>query len=642
MKDQELALRIGELVGGPGNVSQVTHCATRLRFALKDNSKVQKDALSTTKGVVQVVESGGQTQIVIGPGVGDVYRELVNAKGWTQLGGDSNTTSGEKQSFIDWLFALLAGTFQPLLMPLVGALMIKMFLNIGSQFNWYDPDAPGAAISVMMAAGNAFFYFLPILIAATASRRLGATPYLGATAAAALLEPSFTALGQAGDVLSFLGAPLYMFNYSSSIFPAIFIAIALSYLEPLLRKITPKDLQLLIVPTVSLAIMVPLAALVFGPFGVLVGQALTDGIMAANNFSPMLMGALLGGAFIFFVMFGLHWALVPVILSNIDAFGGDPIIPITGGYNFAVWGLALAVFLRAPKGSELRELCSAGALSGLLAGVSEPMLYGVILRYKRVLPPLILSAMLSGAIIGAFNVKSGGFALSSIFTIPLMTPTVGYLIGIAVAFFLMFALVMLFGYESKAEATKTAETTNIDTTEIVEAEAAIVESTNSATHESFGPLTLVSPMTGRVIPLTEVPDPVFASGKLGSGIAIIPEDGKVVAPCDATVLLAPSSGHAIGLRCGNGIDILIHIGIDTVNLGGKGFVTHVQAKQKVRAGDPLVDVDLETIARSGYSAATPIVVTSQVSSIDGQASGTVHTGDSLMRIIPSTRSTATK
>ena len=638
MKDQELALRIGKLVGGPGNVSQVTHCATRLRFALKDNSKVQKDALSTTKGVVQVVESGGQTQIVIGPGVGDVYRELVNAKGWTQLGGDSNTTSGEKQSFIDWLFALLAGTFQPLLMPLVGASMIKMFLNIGSQFNWYDPDAPGAAISVMMAAGNAFFYFLPILIAATASRRLGATPYLGATAAAALLEPSFTALGQAGDVLSFLGAPLYMFNYSSSIFPAIFIAIALSYLEPLLRKITPKDLQLLIVPTVSLAVMVPLAALVFGPFGVLVGQALTDGIMAANNFSPMLMGALLGGAFIFFVMFGLHWALVPVILSNIDAFGGDPIIPITGGYNFAVWGLALAVFLRAPKGSELRELCSAGALSGLLAGVSEPMLYGVILRYKRVLPPLILSAMLSGAIIGAFNVKSGGFALSSIFTIPLMTPTVGYLIGIAVAFFLMFALVMLFGYESKTDVAKAKESTNLP-----DAEAVVVESTSPATLESTGPVTLLSPMTGQVILLSDVPDPVFASGKLGSGIAIIPEDGKVVAPCDATVLLAPSSGHAIGLRCENGIDILIHIGIDTVNLGGKGFTTHVQAKQKVHAGDPLVDVDLEVIANAGYSAATPIVVTSKISAIEEQTSGgTVNIGDPLLRLIPVKRDAAAR
>ena len=638
MKDQELALRIGELVGGPGNVSQVTHCATRLRFALKDNSKVQKDALSTTKGVVQVVESGGQTQIVIGPGVGDVYRELVNAKGWTQLGGDSNASSGERQSFIDWLFALLAGTFQPLLMPLVGASMIKMFLNIGSQFNWYDPDAPGAAISVMMAAGNAFFYFLPILIAATASRRLGATPYLGATAAAALLEPSFTALGQAGDVLSFLGAPLYMFNYSSSIFPAIFIAIALSYLEPLLRKITPKDLQLLIVPTVSLAVMVPLAALVFGPFGVLVGQALTDGIMAANNFSPMLMGALLGGAFVFFVMFGLHWALVPVILSNIDAFGGDPIIPITGGYNFAVWGLALAVFLRAPKGSELRELCSAGALSGLLAGVSEPMLYGVILRYKRVLPPLILSAMLSGAIIGAFNVKSGGFALSSIFTIPLMTPTVGYLIGIAVAFFLMFALVMLFGYESKTDVAKAKESTNLP-----DAEAVVVESTSPATLESTGPVTLLSPMTGQVILLSDVPDPVFASGKLGSGIAIIPEDGKVVAPCDATVLLAPSSGHAIGLRCENGIDILIHIGIDTVNLGGKGFMTHVQAKQKVHAGDPLVDVDLEVIANAGYSAATPIVVTSKISAIEEQTSGgTVNIGDPLLRLIPVKRDAAAR
>ncbi|MDF1489678.1 glucose PTS transporter subunit IIA [Tessaracoccus caeni] len=633
MKTTDLAVTIGTLVGGPDNVNTVTHCATRLRFVVKDKDKVRRDDLSATKGVIQVVESGGQIQVVIGPDVADVYRELIKAPGWARLSGEGDSGAKEKQGFVDWLFALLAGTFQPLLMPLVGASMLKMFLNVGSQLEWYDPAAPSAAISVMTAASNAFFYFLPILIAATASRRLGATPYLGAAAAAALLEPSFTGLGQAGDVLSFLGAPMYMFNYTSSIFPAIFIAIALSYLEPLLRRIIPKNLQLLVVPTVSLAVLVPLAALVFGPFGVIVGQALTDGIWAANSFSPALMGALLSGTFIFFVMFGLHWALVPVILSNIEAFGGDPIIAVTGGYNFAVWGLALAVFLRAPRGSELRELAGAGALSGLLAGVSEPMLYGVILRYKRVLPLLIVAATVSGAIIGAFGAKAGGFALSSVFTIPLMTPTLGYVIGIGVAFAMMFVGILLFGYEKKAQVTVGADTPPV-------AVAAVVPVTPAA--PITGTLTVGSPISGKVIPLSEVPDPVFAGGAVGAGVGILPTSGQVVAPCDGIVIVAPASGHAVGLRTTDGVELLIHVGIDTVNLAGRGFTTHVEVKQEVKAGDALIDVDLKTIEEAGYSLATPVLITNarKIGEVSAATDGSVAVGDPLLVIAPARQDTA--
>ena len=629
MKTTDLAAQIGNLIGGPSNVSTVTHCATRLRFVVKDKSKVRREDLAATKGVIQVVDSGGQTQVVIGPEVGDVYRELVKTTGWSKLGGEGDAETGEKQNFIDWLFALLAGTFQPLLMPLVGASMLKMFLNVGSQLGWYDAAAPSPAVSVMSAASNAFFYFLPILIAATASRRLGATPYLGAAAAAALLEPSFTALGQPGDVLSFLGAPMYMFNYSSSIFPAIFIAIALSYLEPLLRRIIPKNLHLLVVPTVSLAVLVPLAVLVFGPFGVIVGEALTNGIWAVNSFSPALMGALLSGTFIFFVMFGLHWALVPVILSNIDAFGGDPIIAVTGGYNFAVWGLALAVFIRAPKGSELRELAGAGALSGLLAGVSEPMLYGVILRYKRVLPLLIISAVVSGGIIGAFDVQAGGFALSSIFTIPLMTPTVGYLIGIGVGFAMMLVGILIFGYEKKPAAAEVS-------TPAPAAPAPVPENAVAPSAPFTSPLTLASPIAGKVIPLADVPDPVFAGGLVGAGVGIVPTDGRVVAPFDGVVIVAPASGHAVGLRSTDGVELLIHVGIDTVNLGGRGFTTHVEVEQAVRAGDPLVDVDLKVIEDAGYALATPVIVTNArgLGKVTAASGDTVVVGEPLLHVTP--------
>lgn len=636
MKDNELALRVGELVGGSRNVNAVTHCATRLRFVLKDDAKVRKDELSKTKGVVQVVESGGQTQVVIGPGVGDVYRELLKIPGWGGLAGAEGATEQKKQNFVDWLFGLLSGTFQPLLMPLLGSSMLLMIYGLGNQWAWFDTANPSPFWQVLLAAANAFFHFMPILIAATASRRLGATPYLGATIAAALLHPAYSGLGEVGQAVDFLGIPLYVYSYTSSVFPAILIAIALSYLEPFLRRILPKNLHLVLVPTLSLAILVPLAFLVIGPLGVMLGNGLVWLIQAASNFSSILMGIVFGATFIFFVIFGLHWALVPIQLLNIAA-GGDPLAPISGAYNFAVWGLAAAVFLKAPKGSDVRELAGAGAISGLIAGISEPMLYGVILRYKRVVPMIIAAGAVGGGIIGAFQVKAGAFAFMSLLTIPLMTPTLGYIVGIAVSFAMMFAGIMIFGYESKAVA---AEAGGVETVEdSVAASSAAVPvraREESARFASAVEATLASPLAGRVIPLAEVPDPVFAGGAVGSGVGIVPSEGRVVAPCDGTIIVAPASGHAVGLRTTDGIELLIHVGIDTVNLGGRSFTPHVEVKQEVRAGDLLLEFDLQAIEDAGYSLATPVLVTNarKVGEVMLVTEGVVDVGDPLLQIAP--------
>lgn len=628
MKDAELAERIGVLIGGPKNVSQATHCATRLRFVVKDDAMVATDDLKKLKGVVQVVESGGQTQVVIGPGVGEVYQALLKRPGWGKVAGAEGGEQ-KKQNFVDWLFTLLSGTFQPLLMPLLGSSMLLMVFGLGVQFKWFDSENPGVFWSVWLAAANAFFNFMPILIAATATRRLGGTPYLGATIAAALLHPAFVGLGEAGDVVDFLGLPLYVYSYTSSVFPAILIAISLSYLEPLLRRILPKNLHLVLVPTLCLALLVPLAFLVIGPIGVMLGNGLVFLIQAANGFSPILMGVVFGATFIFFVMFGLHWALVPIQLLNIAA-GGDPLIPMSGAYNFAVWGLAAAVFLRAPKGSELREMAGAGAISGLIAGISEPMLYGVILRYKRVVPMIIASAAVAGGIIGAFQVKAGAFAFLSLLTIPLMTPTLGYVIGIAVAFGMMFAGVLIFGYEAK-------NTRDASTAEAALApDAADSVGAPPAASGLHGASTLASPLTGTVIPLQDVPDPVFAGGHVGAGVGIVPSDGHVVAPFDGVVIVAPASGHAVGLRSVDGIELLIHVGIDTVNLGGRGFTMHVEVEQAVRAGDPLVDVDLKVIEDAGYALATPVIVTNAraLGEVTAASGDTVAAGEPLLRITP--------
>lgn len=631
MQEAQVAERIGELVGGPENVSQVTHCATRLRFVVKDHTKIRKSDLQKTKGVIQVVESGGQVQVVIGPGVGEVYQSLIKERRWANVGGLDAESGEKRQGFLDWIFTLLSGTFQPLLMPLIGSSMLLMVYGLGVQFLWFDPASPGGFWSVFFAACNAFFNFMPILIAATAARKLGATPYLAATIAAALLHPSFTALGHSGDVVQFLGMPLYMYSYTSSVFPAILIAIALSHLEPLLRRILPKNLHLVLVPTLCLAILVPIAALVIGPLGVLMGNGLVALITAVQSFSPLLMGVIFGGTFIFFVIFGLHWALVPIQLLNIAA-GGDPLIPISGAYNFAVWGLAAAVFLRAPKGGELREMAGAGAVSGLIAGISEPMLYGLILRYKRVVPMIIASGAVGGGIIGAFQVKSSAFAFMSLLTVPLMTPALGYILGIAVSFGMMFLGILIFGYEAK---TVSAEPT-------IGAASGATESVKTAPPVAplAASLTLVSPLDGTVIPLSEIPDPVFASGGVGSGIGIVPTGNKVIAPCAGKIIVLPGSGHAVGLRTADGLDVLIHVGIDTVNLGGRGFTQHVHLKQDVKAGDPLLDFDPVLIEDAGYSLITPVLVTNarrfgEVTTVAGSA----VVGEPLLQVAPSRQAT---
>ncbi|MFJ4268627.1 glucose PTS transporter subunit IIA [Paenarthrobacter nicotinovorans] len=626
MKESQLAEQIGELIGGPGNVSLVTHCATRLRFVVNDKTKVQKESLANTKGVVQVLESGGQTQVVIGPGVGDVYQALIKNPGWGAAAGAEKTADTKKQSFFDWLFSLLSGTFQPLLTPLLGSSMLLMVYGLGVQFQWFDSSKPGVFWSVFFAACNAFFNFLPIFIAATASRKLGATPYLGATIAAALLHPSFAGLGQTGDVVQFAGVPLYLYSYTSSVFPAIFIAIALSYLEPSLRRILPKNLHLVLVPTLCIAILVPLTVLVIGPLGVLMGNGLVSAITAVQQFSPLLMGVIFGATFIFFVIFGLHWALVPIQILNIAA-GGDPLIPIASAYNFAVWGLALAVFFRAPKRSELREMAGAGAISGLIAGISEPMLYGVILRYKRIVPMIIVSGAVGGGIIGAFQVKATAFAFSSLLTIPLMTPMVGYIIGIAVSFAMMFAGIILFGYEAKPATSDRTDAAAKEPVPPTRADRKV---------NLTGSLDLLSPLSGQVVPLSEVPDPVFSSGGVGSGAAIVPTSGRIVAPCDGTVIVLPASGHAVGLRTDDGVELLIHVGIDTVNLGGRGFTPLVALKQKVTAGEPLLDADLGIIADSGYSLVTPVLVTNarRVGEVTTSAGTAVVAGEPLLTVTP--------
>lgn len=699
MDDSALAARLGDLVGGPGNVRAVDICATRLRFLVRDRAKVRTEDLAGSDGVTQVLQSAGQTQVVIGANVEDVLRALVHQPGWAHLrpgpshglgagddaaaqvedagpragsrpghpgrapaagasgddrgagpptgAGADPTATADPRSLLDRLFALLAGTFQPLITPLVGASMIAMLLRVTAELGWYSATDPPPGVVLLTAASNAAFHFLPVFVAITAARQLDANPFVAGAIMAALLDPNFLSLGETGKVTDAFGVPLYVFAYSSSVVPALLVAVALAVLEPRLRRWTPPNLRLVVVPTVSLAVLVPLTAVLFGPFGVLVGRALADALTWLDGVSPVLLSVTVAGSFLFFVTFGVHWALVPLVLVNLDELGSDPITAAMGAYNFAVWGLAVGVFLRAGGNRRLRGVAGAGTLSGLLGGISEPMLYGVILRYRRVIPIVVGSAVAGGAVVGLLGVRSTALAFSSVFTIPLMEPTAGYLVGIATSFGLALVGVLAFGYQSATDSLPAAGPSPAGPApgvgDAVAGTAAPDPTGTTATRAAAAPVptrsaarssVLASPMAGTVLPLADVPDPMFAAGLVGPGVAITPSEGLVVSPATGTVVMAPPSGHAVGVRSEDGVEVIVHVGVGTVRLRGDGFRCRVVPGQPVDAGDVLVEVDLDRLAGLGVELASPVVVTNAAAfgPVTPVAAGAVRRGDPLLTV----------
>lgn len=588
MNNKELGNKIIELVGGESNVLSLVHCATRLRFKLGDHSKADKEALNNIPDIMTVVENGGQFQVVIGNKVGKVHAEIM--KYHNISGGSADKVENkEKTGTMGKIFEYISGTFSPLIPALAGAGMIKALLAILSILNWIDVE--GSTYSVLNAASGGIFYFLPIFVGISAAMKLNVNPFVGGTIAAGLLEPSFTALLDLGDI-SFLSIPLIATDYSSTVFPLLIGIAVYAPLERFLKKYIPDTIQLFFVPMVSLLVMVPLTALVFGPFAEYVSLAIASAITFLLSVSTILTGILIASIWPVLVVLGVHWGIVPIIIDNYTR-GGDIIGPITGAATFAQIGIAFGVYLKV-KDKDLRSLSFAATLSGLFAGVTEPVLYGLILRYRKLLPLLFISGAVGGAIIATFDVRIFAFAIPGLFTIPAFTPIVGYSIGIGVAFILATILAFIFGTTGKKkqnEATK--ENPNIETT----------------SGESKATYLLTAPLTGKVIPLEEVADPVFASAVMGQGVGIEPTEGIVVAPFDGKVVTLFPTKHAIGLVSDDGVEVLIHIGLNTVQLDGEHFNTHVEQDAFVRKGDPLVTFNIQGIQEAGYRVTTPVLIT---------------------------------
>ncbi|MEK4109460.1 PTS system beta-glucosides-specific IIC component [Paenibacillus sp. DS2363] len=611
MDHKKMGDDIVRLVGGEANINGLVHCATRLRFDLKDSKKAERETLEKHDGIITVVESGGQFQVVIGSNVAHVYAEIMKNR---DFGGDSSSSAestGEKTSLLSKVFEIISGSFSPLIPAMAGSGMLKALLTVLTMLGWMSDTSD--TYLILSAAGNAVFYFLPIFLGITLGMKLKANPYVAGVIGAALMEPSFTGLMDKGSDVSFLGIPVVMMNYSASVFP-IFISISIyAVLDKLLKKIILKDLQLFLVPMIALMIMVPLSAMAFGPFGTTVGDWISSGVTWLIGVSGILSGVVLGGFMTFMVVFGLHWGFTPITIQNIGV-GGDPIEAMAAAAVFAQIGVAFGIFLKAKKNKTLRTLAGSTSLTGLLAGVTEPIVYGLILRYKRVIPIVVIAGAIGGAINGHFGVKMTAYVFHNIFAIPVYTPTVVYVIAIACSFAVAAVLTVMFGYESKIKDTVSETNESVSTSaESTPAELPVVLETKTTEIKKEQ---IYSPLTGKAVALSTINDPAFSTGAMGKGLAIVPEIGEVVAPVDGVVTSLFPTGHAIGLTTNAGTEILIHVGINTVALKGKHFTPVVQEGDIVRQGDLLIQFDIDKIKEAGYETVTPVIVTLTQQEVD--------------------------
>ncbi|AYD89820.1 PTS beta-glucoside transporter subunit IIBCA [Actinomyces lilanjuaniae] len=592
-------------VGGQDNVRSLAHCATRLRFVLKDESKADTEAVKATGGVVTVVQAGGQYQVVIGNDVPQAYAELMKILGPM---GEEEDAPAERKNPLDAFISLVSGIISPMLWTLAGTGLFKAFLTMFTTLGWLAEDTD--TYTVLYAASDAFMNFLPMVLAVTAARHFKANQFTSMAIAGALVYPSIIALNEAGGPHDFFGIPLVMMSYTSSVIPIIVAVWVQSHLERLFMRYIPSAFRNFMTPWLTVLIMVPLTLLTIGPATTYLADGIAGGVQWLFATVPLLGGAIMGGLWQVFVIFGLHWGFVPLMTQEITTNGysvmtGPLVAPV-----LAQAAAGLAVMLRS-RDAKTRELAGPAAVSGFLAGVTEPVIYGINLPRRLPLYFGIAGGAVGGAIgalAGARTTSAGVFP--SIIGLPAWmdaTPNVPlFLVGVVVAVVMAFVLTYFFGVRDDAGQAGTAPGTGDEAPGTAAPRALDVDAA-----ETTGDVDVIvtAPVPGRVIALEDVPDPVFSSGVMGKGAGIVPADGSVVAPVAGEVVATTDTGHAVGIRTDDGVEVLIHIGIDTVNMKGEGFTTSVSKGQRVVAGQELVRVDLTKVEAAGYSTVTALLVT---------------------------------
>ncbi|AIQ40389.1 beta-glucoside-specific PTS transporter subunit IIABC [Paenibacillus sp. FSL R5-0912] len=619
MSNKDLSKQIITLVGGEGNVNSVFHCATRLRFKLKDNSKANKAALEKTPGVITVVENSGQFQVVIGNNVSQVFEQIMKETSLQDAEKSGNDESSESTGVLGKAVDIISSIFSPILGALAGAGILKGLLALILSLEWISGTS--GTYLILNAASDSVFYFLPVFLAVTAARKFKANPFVSIAVAGALIYPSVIAAVGSPDPLNFLGIKIVLINYSSSVIPIILAVWVQSYVEKWFRSFIHESVRNILVPMFALLIVIPLTFLAFGPVGSLISDGLASGYTWLYNLSPLVAGAIAGAFWQVFVIFGVHWGFVPIMLSNIATLGHDTMLPILCAAVLSQAGAVFGVFLKS-RNPQLKALAGSSTLAAIF-GITEPTIYGVTLKLKKPFIYACISGAIGGAIIAQGGARALSFSLPGLLALPTYFGTgfIWVIIGIAVAFLLAAVLVFVLGFDDPAA----------DTAASVNSSGPV----NPTTPTMIDKEMVVSPLAGALQPLDSLPDEAFASGAMGKGIVIEPSSGKLTSPVNGTVTTVFPTGHAIGITSDGGAELLIHVGVNTVKLKGKHFDKKVQEGDKVVQGQLLLEFDLEAIRAAGFVTATPVIVTNSAEYLDvlKNTGSEVINGEALLTLI---------
>lgn len=624
MDYKKLAEEILIKIGGEENISGLTHCATRLRFNLKDEGKAQTEALKKVNGVMGVVSKGGQYQVIIGSDVASVYKPLTEM--CEHAAGGENQAADEKKDdrkIVARLIDTLSGIFTPILPAITAAGMIKAILALLTAFSLVDKT--GTTYQTLNFMADAAFYFLPILLANSAAKKFKCNPYLAMMLGGMLLHPDFinmvAASKESGEAIRIFLLPITNAGYSSSVLPIILIVWFMSYVEPIADRISPKPVKFFTKPLITAIVTGIVGLVVIGPIGTIISNLIASGVHSLNNYCSWLVPALVGAFTPLLVMTGTHYGLIPIGINNRMTIGYDTLIyPGMLGSNVAQGGAALAVAFKSKK-SEIKQLASSAGITAV-CGITEPALYGINIRFKTPLYASMIGGGVGGFLMGILNVKNYSGGSPGFLTLPsylggdTLTSFYFACAGAAVSVVIAFIISYVLYKDPQDEDGKTS------------AKDQPQAFSNTKT------VLVAAPLTGEAVSLETVNDPTFAEGILGKGIAIQPSEGRVVSPVNGTIATIFETGHAMGLVSEDGAEILIHVGLDTVNLKGKHFHVKMKSGDTVKVGDCILEFDLEAIKAEGYDVITPVIISNHFnySSVDAAAEGHVKTGEPLLRL----------
>lgn len=608
MDYKKVAEKILERVGGKNNVQGLVHCMTRLRFKLKDESIVDDELVKKTKGVMGIMKKGGQYQIIIGNEVGAVYKEICQLGDFQSDSTPKNEKQKENQGVVSSILDTISGIMSPVIPAIIGAAMIKVLLTVLPMIGILSESSE--TYKLLAAIGDGAFFFMPVLIAMSAAKKFNTNSYYAVSIALIILHPNFISLlndaKEAGTTVAFFGfIPVTYASYSYSVIPIILSVWALSYIEVFVDKITPNITKNFLKPMLVVLITAPIVMVAIGPLGTIFGNVLSSIVYFIHDKLGFISVGLVAAVFPFIVMTGMHHTFTPIKLGMIATTGFEGFICIAEFCsNMAQGAAALAVSIKS-KNKDLKQTSGSSAFSALVAGITEPALYGTTLRLKRPMIGACIGAGLGGLVGGFFNLKCYGIATPAIVTLPQYIEKgnpksiIYALITLLVTIIGSFIATYLIGFEDPIEEDDEDEDLNIK----------ISEPLNTG-------IKICSPLEGDLVELSKVNDATFASGVMGKGAAIIPSKGQLVSPFDGTIEAFFNTHHAMGLKSEDGVEVLIHVGIDTVELGGKYFTPKKKQGDTIKANEVILEFDIEAIKNEGYDVITPIIITNSDNYMD--------------------------